>query len=71
VETLPLDTTSTFIRSGRTPGGYGGRSGRRGGFGGPGGFGTLTSSLSPITDILKAYDAGRIRAWDDVLAMSR
>jgi hypothetical protein len=31
----------------------------------------LTSMLSPVTDILKAYDTGRIRAWDDVLAMSR
>jgi hypothetical protein len=71
VETLPLDATSTFIRSGRAPGGFGGRGGRRGGFGGPGGFGGLTSLLSPIPDILKAYDAGRIRAWNDVLAMSR
>ena len=71
VQTLPLDMTSTFIRSGRAPGGFGGRSGRRGGFGGPGGFGGLTSMLSPITDILKAYDTGRIRAWNDVLSMSR
>jgi hypothetical protein len=69
VETLPLDSTSMFIRSGRAFGG-GFRGGRRGG-GGFGGFGGLTSMLSPITDILKAYDSGRIRAWDDVLAMSR
>ena len=71
VETLPLDATSTFIRSGRIPGGGGGRGGRRGGFGGPGGFGGLTSTISPMIDILKAYDAGRIRAWNDVLDMSR
>jgi hypothetical protein len=71
VQTLPLDMTSTFIRSGRSPGGFGGRGGRRGGFGGPGGFGGLTSMLSPITDILKAYNTGRIRAWNDVLSMSR
>jgi len=70
VETLPLDATSTFIRSGRFPGG-GGRAGRRSGFGGPGGFGGLTSMQSPMIDILKAYDAGRVRAWNDVLAMSR
>jgi len=71
VETLPLDATSTFIRSGRAPGGgYGGRGGRRGGFGGSG-FGVLTSMLSPISEILRAYDTGRVRAWDDVLAMSR
>jgi hypothetical protein len=58
VETLPLDATSTFIRSGRAFGGYGG-------------FGGLTSMLSPISGILKAYDAGRIRSWNDVLSMSR
>jgi hypothetical protein len=71
VETLPLDETSTFIRSGRAFDGGGNRGGRRGGFGGYGGFGGLTSMLSPMTDVLKAYDSGRIRAWNDVLAMSR
>jgi hypothetical protein len=67
VETLPLDSTSTFIRSGR-PAGGGNRGGRRGGFGGPGG---LTSMLSSMTDLLKAFDAGRIHVWNDVLAMSK
>jgi hypothetical protein len=71
VETLPLDATSTFIRSGRAFDGGGFRGGRRGGPGGYGGFGGLTSMLSPVTDILRSYDAGRIRAWNDVLAMSR
>jgi hypothetical protein len=71
VETLPLDATSTFIRSGRAFDGGSFRGGRRGGFGGYGGFGGLTSMLSPMTDVLKAYDTGRIRAWNDVLAMSR
>jgi hypothetical protein len=71
VETLPLDETSTFIRSGRAFDGGGFRGGRRGGFGGYGGFGGLTSMLSPMTDIIKAYDTGRIRAWNDVLSMSR
>jgi len=69
VQTLPLDATSTFIRSGRFFGG--GRTGRRGGFGGPGGFGGLTSMVSPVVDILRAYDAGRIRSWNDVTSMSR
>ena len=68
VETLPLDSTSTFIRSGRAFDGGGFRGGRRGGYGG---FGGLTSMLSPMTDVLKAYDSGRIQAWNDVLAMSR
>ncbi|HET9130183.1 MAG TPA: hypothetical protein VFO86_04505 [Terriglobia bacterium] len=68
VETLPLDATSTFIRSGRPFDGGRNRGGRRGG---GGGFGGLTSMFSPMTDVLKAYDAGRIRAWNDVLAMSR
>ena len=68
VETLPLDASSTFIRSGRAFDGGGFRGGRRGGYGG---FGGLTSLLSSIPDILKAYDSGRIRAWNDVLAMSR
>jgi hypothetical protein len=71
VEMLPLDATSTFIRSGRAFDGGGFRGGRRGGPGGYGGFGGLTSMLSPVTDILRSYDAGRIRAWNDVLAMSR
>jgi hypothetical protein len=68
VETLPLDATSTFIRSGRAFDGGGFRGGRRGGYGG---FGGLTSMVSPMTDVLKAYDTGRIQAWNDVLAMSR
>ena len=70
VEALPLDDTSTFIRSGRAFDGGGFRGGRRGGYG-YGGFGGLTSMLSPMTDVVKAYDTGRIRSWNDVLSMSR
>jgi hypothetical protein len=71
VETLPLDATSTFIRSGRAGGYYGGggRGGRRGGYYGPGGG--LMSMISPMIDVLKAFEAGRIRFWNDVLSMSR
>jgi hypothetical protein len=71
VEALPLDATSTFIRSGRLMGGGGPRGNRRGGFGGYGGSAGLTSMLSPMSDILKAFDGGSIRTWNDVLALSR
>jgi hypothetical protein len=72
VESLPLDGASTFIRSGR-PQLRGGRADQRryGGFGGPGGPGGLTSMLSSMNDVLKAFDAGRLRAWNDVLALSK
>jgi len=71
VESLPLDATSTFIRSGRMGGYYGGgyRYGSRGG--GFGGGGGLTSMISPMTDVLNAYESDRIHGWNDVLQMSK
>jgi len=62
VKTLPLDASSTFLRSGRPNGQSGG------GFGGPGGG--LVSMLSSIEDVLKAFDAGRLRNWNDVINLS-
>jgi hypothetical protein len=67
VATLPLDTTSTFIRSvgggfrgivspGTAPVRYGSR---------------LASVTCSIEDLLKAFDEGRIRFYGDVIAMSR
>ena len=63
VALLPMDSTSTFIRSafnsilGRYPSGVPGvRS---------------VQVLSSIPDLLKAYDAGQIRAYYDVLLMSK
>ena len=67
VATMPLDTTSTFIRSvgggfrgivspGAAPARYGSR---------------LASVTCSIQDLLKAFDEGRIRFYGDVIAMSR
>jgi hypothetical protein len=67
VATLPLDSTSTFIRSvgggfrvivapSSTPARYGGR---------------LASVTCLIQELLKAFDDGRIRFYGDVIAMSR
>jgi hypothetical protein len=58
VATLPLDSTSTFIRSG---GGF-----RGGGYGG----GMRSSVLQSITDLLKQVTDGRIQGYQDVLATS-
>ena len=60
VKTLPLDASSTFLRSGRPNGGGGG------GFGGG-----LVSMLSSIQDVLKAYDTGKLHTWNDVIDISR
>jgi hypothetical protein len=57
VGTLPLDESSTFIRSGN--GGGGG--GRGGG---------LTPMMSSMMDVLRAFKAGRINAQQDVISMS-
>jgi hypothetical protein len=67
VATLPLDTTSTFIRSigggfrvlaapGTLPMRYGNR---------------LASVTCSIQELLEAFDEGRIRFYGDVIAMSR
>ena len=67
VATLPLDSTSTFIRS--VGGGFrgiaspGSPSMRYGG--------RLASVTCSIQDLLREFDAGRIRFYGDVIAMSR
>jgi hypothetical protein len=60
VATLPLDSTSTFIRS------IGGNMG-----GGGGGFMRLPSVLSSVQGLLAAYRDGRISGYYDVIQMSR
>ena len=65
VATLPLDSTSAFIRS--VGGGF--RS-----IASPGASrygGRLASVTCSIQDLLKAFDEGRIRFYGDVIAMSR
>jgi hypothetical protein len=61
VATLPLDSTSTFIRS----------VGSFGGGGGGGGFPRLPSVLSSVQSIIAAYRAGRITSYYDVIQLSR
>jgi hypothetical protein len=62
VATFPLDSTSTFIRSGRAGGG---------GFGGGGrGGGMSTSLLQSMMELVKATADGRIQTYQDVLATS-
>jgi hypothetical protein len=56
VGTLPLDDSSTFIRSGNAPI--------------LGGRGNLTPMMSSIMNVLAAYREGRIREQRDVLLMS-
>jgi len=56
VSTLPLDSTSTFIRSGRAGGGFGG--------------GMRTSLLQSIQLLLKGVDEGRVQSYQDVLQTS-
>jgi hypothetical protein len=58
VATLPLDSTSTFIRS-------------VGPQGGGGGFPRLPTALSSVQSILDAYRAGRIISYYDVIQLSR
>jgi hypothetical protein len=63
VATLPMDPSSQFIRSvngGNVRGQF------RGGFGM-----RFQSLLSPISDVVKAFQEGRIRYYGDVIDMSR
>ena len=60
VATLPLDSTSTFIRSVGSMGGGGG-----------GGFPRLPSVLSSVQGIVSAFRAGRITSYYDVIQLSR
>jgi len=60
VKSLPWTPASVFIRSGRPGASYGGFNN-----------GGLVSMLSPIQDDLKAYEAGDVRAWNDVVDMSK
>jgi hypothetical protein len=61
VGTLPIDSTTTFIRS------VGGQfSGGRGG-----GFVRLPSVLSSVQELVTAYRAGRITSYYDVIQISR
>ena len=58
VATLPLDSTSTFIRS-------------LGPQGGGGGYPRLPTALSSVQALIAAYRAGRIASYYDVIQMSR
>ena len=61
VATLPIDPTSQFIRT--VNGGNGGRQYR--------GFGMrFETLLSPMTDVIKAFEEGRVRYYGDVINMS-
>ena len=61
VSTLPLDSSSTFIRS-VNAGAYG----RFGGYGM-----RFQSLLSPMIDTVRAFDDGRLRYYNDVIRMSK
>ena len=66
VETLPLDSTSTFIRS------IGGLRGYYSPTGSALPYGRrLASVTSSVQALLKAFDAGSIMSYGDVIAMSR
>lgn len=65
VATLPLDSTSTFIRSGRPGPGRGVGGGFSGGRGG-----MASSLLQSMTELVKATAENRIRTYQDVLATS-
>jgi hypothetical protein len=58
VATLPVDSTSMFIRS-------------IGSMGGGGGYPRLPSVLSSVQSILTAYNQGRINSYYDVIQLSR
>jgi hypothetical protein len=62
VRTLPLDSSSTFIRS--SGGGF------RGGGMAPGGGGMRYTLLGSIKEFLHLLDIGRIQAYQDVLTVS-
>ena len=63
VATLPLDSSSTFIRSGRSGGGRGFGAG---GFGG----GMRSSLLQSIQVLLRAVDDSHVQSYQDVLQTS-
>ena len=67
VETLPLDASSSFIRSigGGFRGGYNGAAPQMR-YGG-----RLASVTSSIQDLLKAFDAGKVQYYGDVIQMSK
>ena len=75
VATLPLDSTSTFIRSI----GGGGRGGRMGGGGIGGGFGSgypgsgmrAPNVTASMQDTLAAVKSGKVQTYSDILAMSK
>src|SRR5262245_62172931 len=56
VASLPLDSSSTFIRYVLNSWGFNRRA---------------HTALSPIVDVVRAYDGGRIRSYYDVIEMSR
>ena len=56
VATLPVDESSTFVRSGNTQ-----SSGRNGG---------LLPVMSSVLDVLRAFNDGRLNTFSDVLALS-
>jgi hypothetical protein len=66
VETLPLDSTSTFIRSIGGFRGYYSPSTPATRYGG-----RLASVTSSVQALLKAFDAGAVMSYGDVIAMSR
>jgi hypothetical protein len=60
VATLPLDTSSTFIRAVFNGGGYGGGGGMRG-----------PTILASMIDQLKAFTEGRIVSYYDAVHVSK
>ena len=60
VATLPVDSTSTFVRAVFNLGYSGGGSGAR-----------SITMLQPVLDLLKAFREGRVQSYPDVVAMSR
>jgi hypothetical protein len=59
--TLPLDSSSTFVRAVFTFG-----------FGGGGGNGARSlTMLQPVLELLKAFREGKVGSYQDVVSMSR
>jgi hypothetical protein len=67
VATLPLDATSTFIRSRGGGRGFGGF----GGFGGPGGGMRSPNVLASIQETVEAVKSGRVQTYSDILMLSK
>ncbi|MEQ1689928.1 MAG: hypothetical protein ABMA00_01485 [Gemmatimonas sp.] len=68
VGTMPMDTSSAFIRSVTNRGGFGGRFG--GGGGGGGGF-LMQQLTSSILDIVRGVKAGTVQSYYDVQTLSK